>query len=92
MTLHYESAINDLYGETERGRETEMAFKKVTVEFVVEDTHMEEMVRRSRREERDPESVTEISAFRDELQELLYDEGGMSGSFMILNVEDVKNA
>ena len=69
-----------------------MAFKKVTVEFVVEDTHMEEMVRRSRREERDPESVTEISAFRDELQELLYDEGGMSGSFMILNVEDVKNA
>ena len=62
-----------------------MNFKKVTVEFLVDEEFMKEMIERGTTIE-----VTEVSAFRDELQELLYDEGGMSGSFVVVKVEDVE--
>ena len=66
-----------------------MAFKKVTVEFLIDDEHMRELVEKSL-DNPETENVTMINAFRDELQEILYDEGGMSGSFMVINVEDVE--
>ena len=66
-----------------------MAFKKVTVEFLIDDEFMRELVEKSL-DNPETENVTMINAFRDELQEILYDEGGMSGSFMVINVEDVE--
>lgn len=65
--------------------------KKVIVEFLVEETAMEEMVERALNDcssEEQNDLITETRAFREEIQWRLY-EWTVNGSIMIQSVETV---
>lgn len=62
--------------------------KLVTVQLLIDDTEFE-LSRVAYREEHGKDAPSDIAAIANDLQHFAYDDGGMHGSFMVLEVKDM---